>query len=109
MSELDKLRHSAIASVGKHFSATWESGGDTPPDAYLKVGRKRIALDVAILARKAPGRKSAEKVRLREDVVGQRALRDLERNLHEHVPESKTIILNLGAPIKVANKLVAAL
>ena len=105
---LRKAEQFAIGAVARHFSATWQSG-DGPPDAYMTVGGRRIALDVAVIAQQRPGRKRVAKARLREDVVARRVLRDIESALRAHVPDGKTIILTLGAPIKVPKKLVAAL
>jgi len=47
--------------------------------------------------------------RLREDKVALRVLRDLESAVQPHVPEGKTLIFTLGAPIKEPSKLVDAL
>src|SRR5580692_4056649 len=101
-------QQSAIEAVAKHFSATWESAAE-PSDAYLTVRGQKIALGIAVLSQQSSRQKSVTKVRLREDKVAQRVLRDLESALHSHVPAGKAVILTLGAPIRVANKLVVAL
>src|ERR1700722_14583499 len=62
-----------------------------------------------MLAEQDPGRKSVAKARLREDVVALRVLRDIGSALRAHVPSGKTIVLTLGAPIKVPKKLVGTL
>jgi hypothetical protein len=108
MPEMKKSPQSAIEAVARHFSATWESA-DGAPDAYLTVRGKKIALDVADLTQQSPRKKPVAKARFREDKVAQRVLRDLESALHAHVPAGKSIILTLGAPIKVSKKLVVAL
>lgn len=108
MSELRKAEQFAIAAVSRHFSSPWQSA-DRPPDAYMAVGGRRIALDVAVIAQQRPGREPVAKARLREDVVARRVLRDIECALRAHVPAGKTIILTLGAPIKAPQKLLAAL
>jgi hypothetical protein len=101
-------QQSAIEAVAKHFSATWESAAE-PSDAYLTVRGQKIALGIAVLSQQSSRQKSVTKVRLREDKVAQRVLRDLESALHAHVPAGKSVILTLGAPIKVSRKLVVAL
>jgi hypothetical protein len=101
-------QQSAIEAVAKHFSATWESAAE-PSDAYLTVRGQKIALGIAVLPPPSSRQKSVTKVRLREDKVAQRVLRDLEVALHPHVPTGKSVILTLGAPIKVSRKLVIAL
>lgn len=98
----------AIEAVARHCASPWQTG-EGPPDAYLTVRGRRIALDVAVMAELRPRRKGVTKPRLREDVVAQRVLRDLESALRPHVPDGKTVIVTLGAPIRVAKKLVAAL
>lgn len=75
----------------------------------MTVGGRRIALDFAVIASQRPGRTRAAKTRLREDVVARRVLRDLQNALSAHVPDGKTLIVTLGAPIKVPKKLLAAL
>jgi hypothetical protein len=108
MSELSEAEHFAVAAVAKQFSGTWEKGG-RPPDAYLNVDGCRIALDVAVIELQRPSKKVVAKARLREDVVARRVVRDLEGALATHVPDRKTVIFTLGAPIKEPKKLVAAL
>lgn len=120
MSESKNAPQSAIEAVAKHFSATWESAAG-PPDAYLTVRGQKIALDVGLIAPLRPSQKPAAKprlrprpkpaarARLREDKVAQRVLRDINSALHVHMPHSKAIILTLGAPIILPNKLIAAL
>jgi hypothetical protein len=108
MSELREAEQFAIGAVARHVSATWQRG-EGPPDAYLTVGGRKIALDVAVIAQPSPRWKRVAQARLREDKTAQRVLRDIESALRAHVPVGKTIILTLGAPIKVPKKLVTTL
>lgn len=109
MSESKNAQQSAIEAVARKFKATWQSA-EGPPDAYLTARGRKIALDVALIDPLRPRQKpAAGAARLREDKVAQRVLRDINSALHAHVPAAKTIILTLGAPIKLPNKLVAAL
>jgi hypothetical protein len=94
MTETEQL---AIEAVKKHFSA------------YKPFRDGRIAVDVAVIAPRLSGRKRVAQARLREDKVAQRVLRALEDALRAHVPDGKTIVLTLGAPIKVPRQLIAAL
>ena len=102
-----EAKRSAIAALAAHFSAPWEIG-EGPPDAYAVIGGRRIALEVAIVAQPSHPARVA-KARLRDDRVARRVLRDLHIALHAHVPRGRSIILTLGAPIKVPKQLVAAL
>jgi hypothetical protein len=109
MSELKRrAQQSTIEAVAKHCSATWQSTEGTP-DAYLTVRGRKIALNVAVLPQQSSRQTRLAKARLREDKVAQRVLRNLESALHAHVPAGKSVILTLGAPIKVSKKLVVAL
>lgn len=82
--------------------------GEDPPDAYTTMRGRRIALDVAIIGQPARSR-TVIKARLREDRVARRVLRSLESAVRAHVPNQKSIILTLGAPIKVPKQLITAL
>jgi hypothetical protein len=108
LSALSEAQQSAIEAVARHFSAAW-SVGEGPPDAYVTVGGRTIALDVAVVESPSLRRQRPGRARLRDDVVAQRVLRDLESALRAHVPDGKAAILTLGAPIQVPAKLVAAL
>jgi hypothetical protein len=108
MPDSTKAERSAIEAVAGHFSAQWQSG-ESPPDAYVTVAGRRIALDVAVISQQGTGPKQVAKARLREDRVAQRVLRDIEAAMRPRVPAGKSIILTLGAPIKVPNQLVAVL
>jgi hypothetical protein len=106
--ESKNSQQSATGAVAKHFSAASLSA-EGAPDAYLTVRGQKVALDVAVLPQQSSRVTRVAKVRLREDKVAQRVLRDLESALHAHVPTGKSVILTLGAPIKVSKKLVVAL
>jgi hypothetical protein len=109
MSESKNARQSAIEAVARQFKATWQSA-EGPPDAYLTVRGRQVALDVALIDPLRFRQKPAAKAtRLREDKVAQRVLRDINSALDAHVPAGRAIVLTLGAPIKLPNKLVAAL
>jgi hypothetical protein len=108
MSDLTKAEQFALGAVARHFSASWLKG-DGAAAAYITVGVRRIALDVAVLVQVCPTGKSVPKARLREDAVALRVLREIESALSARVPKGKTIVLTLGAPIKVPRKLIAVL
>jgi hypothetical protein len=99
---------STIEAVARYFATTWQSA-EGPPDAYLTIRGRKIALDVAVIAQQSPRGKPVAKARLREDKVAQRVIRDLETALSAHVPNGRSLILTLGAPIKLPNKLVVSL
>jgi hypothetical protein len=103
---LNQREQAAIEALARHFSATWETG-EAPPDAYLAVAGKRVAVDVAAIERKMPRR--GAKPRLRFDRVALRFVEGLQAALHEAVPDGKTLMLSVTAPIRLPAKTVAAL
>jgi len=67
MRYLKKQERTAIEAV-RRFSATWEKGSD-PPDAYIMVAGKRVAVFITTLKRRVTGQGNAAKPRLRFDKV----------------------------------------
>ena len=96
----------AIEALARHFSATWETG-EAPPDAYLVVAGKRVAVDVTSIPQLKPG--LVAKPRLRFDRVALRLVEGLQSALHEAVPDGRTLVLTVTAPIRLPAKTAAAL
>ena len=103
-----KRERAAIEAVARHFSATWEQG-EEPPDAYLTIARKRIAVEVTTIRRRIADRGGPTKSGLRFDRVALRLVRRLQAALGESVPDGKTLIVTITAPIRVPSKTAAAL
>src|SRR5579863_4373379 len=105
--QLSEAKQFAIDAVAKHFSVHAQVG-EGPADAYATLRGRTIALDVAIIPQfsRAP---TGPKPRLREDRVAQRVLREIDGALRTHVPNGKTLLFTLGAPIKVPRQLIVAL
>ena len=99
MRELNKQERAAIEAIARRFSATWEKGSD-PPDAYIKVAGKRVAVDVTTLKRRGTGQGSAAGPRLRFDKVTTRLIERLQSTLAEIVPDGMTVLLTITAPIE---------
>ena len=108
MTKLTKQEQLAIEAVAKHFSATWEKGED-PPDAYVTIARRRIAVEITTIMQRIVDRNGITKPRLRYDRVALAFVRGLQSGLREPVPDGKTVILTITAPIKLARKTSAAL
>jgi len=108
MGDMKKHERTAIEAVAKQFSATWEEGSD-PPDAYLMVDGKRIAVDIATLKRRGIGQTSAAKPRLRFDKVATRVIERLHAALGKTVPDGITVLLTITAPIRLPSKTAASL
>lgn len=106
--ELNTLQRFALGAVARHFSAPWQRG-EGPPDAYVTISGRRVGIDIAVVAQQPLTRKRVPKARLRDDGVARRVLRNLDAALRAHVPDGKTLLLTLGAPIKEPKKLLGAL
>ena len=87
---MKKQERTAIEAVARRFSATWEKGSD-PPDAYIMVAGKRVAVDITTLKRRSTGQGNAAKPRLRFDKVATRLIERLQATLGETVPDGMTV------------------
>ncbi len=108
MRDLNKQERTAIEAVARHFAATWEKGSD-PPDAYITVAGKRVAVDIATLKRRSTGQGNAAKPRLRFDKAVTRVMERLQATLVEAVPDGMTVLLTITAPIRLPAKTAASL
>ena len=109
MRDLKNQERTAIEAVAKRFSATWQESSD-PPDAYIIVAGKLVAVDITTLKRRATGRGNAAKPpRLRFDKVATRLIERLQATLRETVPDGMTVLLTITAPIRLPSKTAASL
>jgi hypothetical protein len=108
MRDLKKQERTAIEAVARRFSATWEKGTD-PPDAYIIIAGKRVAVDIATLKQRGTGQGDAAKPRLRFDKVATRLIERLHATLGETVPDGITVLLTITAPIRLPSKTAASL
>jgi hypothetical protein len=108
MRDLKKQEQTAIEAVARRFSATWEKGSD-PPDAYILVAGKRVAVDIKTLNPRDNGRSNATKPRLRFDKVATGLIGRLHATLGETVPDGTTVLLTVTAPILLPSKTAASL
>jgi hypothetical protein len=108
MRDLKKQERTAIESVARRFSATWEKGSD-PPDAYIMVAGKRVAVDITTLKQRGTGQGNAAKPSLRFDKVATRLIERLQATLGETVPDGMTVLLTITAPIRLPSKTAASL
>jgi len=108
MRDLNKQERTAIEAVARHFAATWEKGSD-PPDAYITIEGKRVAVDIATLKRRGTGEGNAAKPRLRFDKAVTRVMECLQATLVEAVPDGMTVVLTITAPIRLPAKTAASL
>jgi len=103
---LGKKERDAIEAVARHFSATWEKG-EGSSGAFLAIGRKRIAVEVATIKQRIAER--PDKFRLRFDKVVFEVVGRLQADLSDAVPDGKVVIVTITAPIRLASKTTAML
>lgn len=101
-------KQQALEALARAFSATREEATG-PSGTVLTIGRKNIAVDVALAKRRPRDPNVAEKTRLRFDKVALRLVTRLQEALHEEVPAGETVIFTVTAPIRLASKTAAAL
>jgi hypothetical protein len=105
---MNKQEQTAIEAVAKRFSATWEDGGDSS-DVCLKIGGKRVAVDVSTLKWRGHKQGSPAKPHLRFDKVVIGLMERLQGTLAKTVPDGVTVLLTVTAPIRLPSKTAAAL
>src|SRR5215470_2216174 len=98
MSESTKQQRAAVEAVARNFSATWETG-KSPPDAWLTIAGRQIAVEVTTLKQRTADQGTMP--RLRFDRVALGLVRRLQTALSDSVPNGKTLIVTITAPIKV--------
>jgi hypothetical protein len=103
-----KREQDALEAVARHFSATWLKG-EAPSDAYVTIARKRIAVEVVALEPRIVDRSRLAKPRLRFDRVALRLVGRLQVAASRAVPDDKTALLTVTAPIRLPAKTAAAL
>jgi hypothetical protein len=108
MRDLKKQERSAIEAVARRFSATWEKGSD-PPDAYIVLAGKRVAVDIITLKPRGTRKGNAAKPRLRFDKVATKLIERLHATLGEIVPGGMTVLLTITAPIHLPSKTARSL
>ena len=94
----------AIEAIARHFSAKWEGRNGTSSTAYLTMSRKRIGLDIVVIAPRKTATNAPSKPRLRFDRVALGLIRRLQTGLAESVPAGQTVVITVTAPIRLASR-----
>lgn len=101
MRNLKKSERAALEAVAKKFKTTWE---ERRGSAYLKVARKRVALEVKSLKPCGKAGVGAARPHLRFDGVVVEVMRRLRAAAAKTVPSGMTVVLTLTAPIRLSGK-----
>jgi len=89
-----------VSSVGGRWSE-----GEEPPDAYLNTGNERIAVEISTLTQYVTDQNTGSRPRLSGDTTAIRLCNELNHDLKNDIPENRTVLLILSAPIYRARKL----
>ncbi len=107
MSNLSEQELAALQAVADDAGATWETG-DGAPDAYLTIGRRRVAVDVAPIGSQGSAQHGNATPRLLFDRVARWFIAELQAALGE-AAGSRTVIVTHTAPIRMAGRTKAEL
>jgi len=88
-----------LEALQKKFGGTIMDGED-PPDAYLCIEEKRIAVEVTRLIEQVTDDNGAKISRLAHDGPAIDFLDDVDREMQNTVPDGKYVFIVIGAPIK---------
>lgn len=84
--------------VGK-YGGSWQPGAN-PPDAILMLGKLAISVEITTLMQPIPdAKKGGTRSRYSDEASALRMIDALKVALKDQVPESRTVILTLRAPI----------
>ena len=79
---------------------TWWKGED-PPDAYLQLNNKIIAVEISRLIQQIHDGKGGLRSRLSEDSTATRLADELDKELHAELPEGIVVLLTVTTPISM--------
>ena len=78
--------------------------GENPPDGYITVDRKRIAIEVSRLVEHVSSENGETQSRLSTDVPAQTMAGEIEAEIAESIPEGTHIFLIIGSPVNNIRK-----
>lgn len=102
------IEQTVIEAVATHFSATLQEGKGAA-DAYLTVAGKRIALLATAIESRAARRAKVTRPRLRFDRVALGLVERLRTALAGSVPDGRTVIVTITAPIRLPSRTATAM
>jgi hypothetical protein len=96
-----------IESVAAFYSGNWRRG-ENPPDAYIDIGGRAIAVEISRLTQHVTT-DSGTRERLSDDQTAVRLARELDEQLKHLVPDGTTVGIRLYPPILKMRKTKAEL
>jgi hypothetical protein len=108
MRRATNIEQATTQAVARHFSATLQKGRGSA-DAVLTVAGTRIPLLVTLVGLPAGRRAQVTKPRLRFDRVALGLIERLRTALYGSVPDGRTVIVTITAPIRLPAKTALAL
>lgn len=78
--------------------------GDDPPDAYLMLGNKRVAVEVTRLVQQLVSEDGASRPRIKDDMPALKLANELDEELRNQIPDDNYVFLILSAPIRNVRK-----
>jgi hypothetical protein len=100
MSDITQLRRDeefVIGSIAESFSAQWRAG-ENPPDAYLMIGDREVAIEISILMQNRSDGRGGTRSRRSDDMPAIRLATELNTELQGKMPYGCAVILDLRAP-----------
>ena len=86
-----------LNSVSRFYGGDWDAGED-PPDAYLTVTGRRIAVEVSTLTQRVTD-DTGTRSRISDDAGAIRLANELDLEVGSSVPTGKRVMLVLSSPI----------
>ena len=92
----------AISAVSEEFSGSWRAGED-PPDAYLTLPSREVAVEISTLAQLIRDDRGTRS-RISDDARGIQLIQELNAQLQHLLPNDVSIGITVRSPLlKVRN------
>lgn len=92
-----------IRALADHLDGTWSKGED-PPDSYLKIGERTVAVEISTLRQHVADERGGTHARLSEDSTALWFANELDKELRTTIPDGRMVVLTLRAPIANARR-----
>lgn len=97
-SQLKPDEEFVIRALAAELAGEWSPGED-PPDAYLTMDQKTVAVEISTLTQHVTSARSGMRSRHTEDSAALRLADELDEELRQTIPQGRVVVLTLRAPI----------